>query len=243
MSDKRLPSIMTSSTTKGGAQKVKFMPRVPTTRNKREEEEVKEEEEVEEKRPQQPRTRQNTKKPQQVEEVRGIFAEGISTIGRKTAMPGISSIIGGSGGRRGAAVDMTMACVEPDAVDRAVDMRDMFTALTALHTPTIIDGERFIIEEEELRCVELPPPGESFLLSIPSNSKAEDNNALGGGTLRMHESGRTSIRLSNGQVYDVHPVVVNLADTYKVVNVESDVAYDLGGIHPKKLSASIKLAN
>ena len=235
-----------SSTTKGGAQKVKFTPRVPTTRNKREEEEVKEEEEVEEKRPQQPRARQNAKKPVMVEEVRGIFAEGISTIGRKTAMPGISSIIGsssvGGSGRRGAAVDMTMACVEPDAVDRAVDMRDMFTALTALHTPTIIDGERFIIEEEELTCVELPPPGESFLLSIPHHSDVKNDGTLGG-TLRMHESGRTSIRLSNGQVYDVHPVVVNLADTYKVVNVESDVAYDLGGIHPKKLSASIKLAN
>lgn len=247
---KRLASIFDkkTDTTKGGAQRVKFIPSVPPTRNKKEEpvQEVLPEEETEKTNiGRRPNTRRQPASNTQPQEVRGIFAEGISTLGSRKHVPtSLSSIIGGGsggGGRRG--VDMTMACVEPDSVDSAVDMREIFSAVTALHTPTIIDSDRFVIEESDLECVQLPPEGEYFLLQIPFLPDNKDDNqgeADCTGCIRMHESGRTSLVIGDRQ-YQVNPVVMNLADTYKLVSVEGEVAYDLGSVHSKKLTASIKL--
>jgi hypothetical protein len=183
----RLPSIYNqqsanenSNTTKGGAQKLKFTPTVPSTRAKKDVPEPDIKREPPQAIPTSSIGRRGGRgrgdlanRPHQnhAQYQSSAFSEGPAAFssGIKTSRYPSSST---SQNERtpSASIKSESSVVFneqelAEEVDSAIDMKDLFSAINSLHTPLIIDGSQAEIVDEDR--VQVPPEGQLFLLQVP----------------------------------------------------------------------------
>lgn len=183
----RLPSIYnqtgggsseSNNTTKGGAQKQKFTPTVPSTRSKKDPSESESKQEKPQVLPLSNIGRRgrgrgdHVNRPHQTHQQysMGVFSEGPAAFssGIKTNRFPSSST---NERPQSASIKSEPSVMFnedeiAEEVDSAIDMKELFSAVNSLHTPLIIDGDdKGDVTDED--SVQIPPEGQLFLLQVP----------------------------------------------------------------------------